>query len=293
MYELIKKYFVLSCLSRADASTNKHLLEILKYLAENTQANPEFKTSYVSLIISKVNYQNFISQSSRLIDKCVHVMNSFQSKDKEQMKQFEMITAFLDCISNHKTWKCFVVQAQPLVSHVEQLLRETTKSYLLKYKSLYDVFGRVLAQNLQSHSLLLSKTCVNSVLSLAVQTLKAYQFQSSVLLLFASCVLTVPAVVNCYVGTVSLKTELDCDLSCRLYALFSDCTKDRISNEFLVHTDLVQAMSFLGNLCSLSAYYDANFQFNADNFIIISNKILDYCAKINTNHSAKTSDVVS
>jgi len=291
IFNLIKKYFQLDRLTSSNNNnekTNLIFINMLKYLLNQIQANTEFNKSYVSLIISAKNYQNFISQSNKLVDKCIQKLtNDISYTTKEKIKYFEIILAFLICLSNHKYWKCFQQQPQ-----LEQLLKETTKSYLTKYCLLYGLFNRVLNQNLQSHCLLLNKTSVTSILCLSIQILRSLNYQSSILLLFCSNILTIPAIVNVYNTTSgSLKTELiDCDLSCRLYALFSDSS----INEFLADKDLLQSISFLGNLCYLSDHFDSNFQFNLDNFIIISNKILDFSNNNNNNNnSTKLSDPLS
>jgi ubiquitin-protein ligase E3 B len=294
IFNLIKKYFQLDRLtttySNKNEKTNLIFINMLKYLLNQIQTNTEFNKSYVSLIISAKNYQNFISQSNKIVDKCIQkLVNDLSYTSKEKIKYFEIILAFLICLSNYKYWKCFQQQQQ---QQLEQLLKETTKSYLTKYRLLYGLFNKVLNQNLQSHCLLLNKTSVTSILCLSIQILKSLNYQSSILLLFCSNILTIPAIVNVYNTTPNLKTELiDCDLSCRLYALFSDSS----INDFLADKDLLQSISFLGNLCYLSDQFDSNFQFNLDNFIIISNRILDFSnnnpTKLSENAAPKTETI--
>lgn len=286
-YILLKKYFLYDRLVRQEKS-NQMLIQILKCLTYQIQTVSEFKTTYVSLIISKTNYQNFIQQSNKLVDKCVLKMQQLNLKDKEHVKQIEIYINFLMCLTNYKLWKCFTQLQQPAV---EQLLKETTRSYSVKLSVLYELFHKLLNQNLQQHNLMLNKLTMSSILNLAIQTLKAHNYQANVLMAFSSSILTIPAVVLSCHSMSALKNELDCDLSCRLYALFSDSTTDSLTNKFLNEKDLVQAVSFLGNLCSLSEFYDSNFQFNLDNFIIISNKILDYCTKLSTSNN-KSNDHV-
>lgn len=287
VYQLIKKYFLIDSISK-HCKKNQIFLDILKYLTNQIQLNSEFKTSYVSLIISKTNYQQFIQQSNKLVDKCIQKLNDINPKDKEQIRQFEICLTFITTLSNYKHWKCFT----QLVVQVEQLLKETTRSYLAKLRVLFPIFNTILNLNLQTHSLLLNKTSVNTIMSLSVQILKSLNYQSNILLSFCSNLLTVPAIVNLYHSTSCLKSEIDCDLSCRIYALFSDSTTDSVTNEFLNDKDLLQAVCFLGNLCSLSDFYDLNFQFNLDNFIMISNKILDHCSKLNMPSNKSTDKVI-
>ncbi len=127
IFNLIKKYFQLDRLTSSNNNnekTNLIFINMLKYLLNQIQANTEFNKSYVSLIISAKNYQNFISQSNKLVDKCIQKLtNDISYTTKEKIKYFEIILAFLICLSNHKYWKCFQQQQQ-----LEQLLQ------LLKHK---------------------------------------------------------------------------------------------------------------------------------------------------------------
>ena len=112
LYDLIRNFFFIDKLkikTKPD-TLNQIFCAICKYLTVNIQKS-DLKTSYMSLIVSKSHYQNFIVQSNRLLGKCVHLLNEINFKEKEQIKHFETYLDLVLVFTNYHCWKCF--EAKP------------------------------------------------------------------------------------------------------------------------------------------------------------------------------------
>ena len=155
----------------------------------------------------------------------------------------------------------------------------------IQSEKIFEVFHKILMHHLNTHNLFLSAHNLASILNVSIQILNSFKFQS--LEEFCSNILTVPGLIK---NINALKTQKsnevsidellhaikECDFTCRLYALFSHSDS---FNSFIQKNDFIQSISFLGNLCSLEKLDFKSFQCNVDNFIIIANKVFDYCAE--------------
>ena len=155
----------------------------------------------------------------------------------------------------------------------------------IQSEQIFEVFHKILMHHLNTHNLFLSAHNLASILNVSIQILNSFKFQS--LEEFCSNILTVPGLIK---NINALKTQKsnevsidellhaikECDFTCRLYALFSHSDS---FNSFIQKNEFIQSISFLGNLCSLEKLDFKSFQCNVDNFIIIANKVFDYCSE--------------
>lgn len=135
-------------------------------------------------------------------------------------------------------------------------------------------------QHLNNYNLILTPENLTSIFLLSTDILKCSGYASNVLSEFATCLLTIPASIKTFQGLKSVNADLilnESNLACRLYPLL---TNTKSCSSFLEGKSFLEAISFLGNLCSLEQLDFESFKLNVDNFLTIATDLIDYCSRL-------------
>lgn len=293
-------------------STDLVLPRLCTHLVLSVQ-NGTFKHSYVSLIINKDLYKDFLRQSKRLLSIALKQMAlraaTSNLKVKDDYFKFDVFLRFIASMTTVARWKCFrkSSSASGFTNSnklVETMLNETARAYLLllqaegiqfsytnnfkKFKvtkasiiiGVYSVFNNCLMQHLNNYNLILTPENLTSIFTLSMETLKCSSYANNALTEFATQLLTIPASIKTFLSLKNVNADVilnESNLACRLYPLL---TNTKSCNSFLDGKSFLEGISFLGNLCSLEQLDLQSFKLNVDNFLVIATDLIDYCSRL-------------
>ena len=274
---LVKKYLFVynkrykNKKDKLDISMLKNLLDHL--VCSITQG--EFKYSYVSLIMNKNNYQNFINQSRQILCLCVSIIDIINLKNVVHLKLLYNIIELIFSLTDFKAWKCFKVDNNPLI---ETLLKETNKSFLiiLFNENLFQKFNNILIQNSANYHPILEKRHLSNILIIAFKILELKNFDESSLKEFSNNLVTIPLIFDQHHEFIKQKSA-EFDL---LNKLFIHLNHYERLKSFLNNKDINLLIFFLGNLCSLSKMNFDILRSNTESLLNISSQIF-----LNSNNS--------
>jgi ubiquitin-protein ligase E3 B len=290
LFDLTQKFLFLN----KKLDSNKQIIEtkILQNICENiTQSilTGDFKHSYVSLIISKENYQNFLSQSHKLLKFVLNTMNSLKIKEPNEKKLFTNIITMLGTFCDSKAWFCFHSVDNELMRKV---INETSKGFLLTLSknAFYQIMFKILIQNSFNYQPLLQNDALTTVLNLVFKILAADSANNSPTTLFDFCsfVMTIPTLFS---NSSNLKQLLDQNLTKKILIMFdSNCLRD-----FTKDKDINCLLCFLGNLCTLCKLDFNTFRLCVDQFLQINTHIFSFyyeTAKQSKSSSSEHADTI-
>jgi len=283
LYELTQKFLFLN------RKSSKRIIDLTVFenICESVNQSiltGDFKHSYVSLIVSKENYQNYLSQSHRLLKFALNTTNSLKIKEPNDRKVFVKIIALFGTLCESKTWHCFQSIDNELMKKV---INETGKGYLLTLNknAFYQKIFKILIQNSFNYQPLLPNEVLTNVLGIVFKVL-ALDSTSTTLFDFCSFLMTIPTI---FASGSNAKLLLDQGLTKRILTMFdSNCLR-----EFTKDKDINCLLCFLGNLCTLCKLDFNTFRQFVDQFLQINTNIFSVYSdttKVNKSSSSSSTD---
>jgi hypothetical protein len=298
LLDSVKKYLFIykmkygrgSSESSVDLTITKNILEHLTC----SIVNGDFKYSYVSLIMSKANYQVFINQSRELLSVAICVLNILNIKNVLHLKVFLAVLELVSVLSESNKWKCFKSQENALI---DTLLKETEKSYL-KNLLACDFFAKlnlVLIQNSMNYHPILDKKQMNSILCIIFKAMEARQFDEMCINEFTNQIITVPLILD----FLHKPNELDLsqikqkiiqhDLLAKTLVYLSE-TGERMKSFIASNKDINYLIFALGNLCSLAKFSFESLRDNTKSLLFVSSQIFLSQSSVSTLGKRKKGD---
>ncbi|CAF0883062.1 unnamed protein product [Brachionus calyciflorus] len=246
--------------------------------------NGDFKHSYMSLILSKDNYQKFLTQSHKVLKLLVDNLDHLNIKDLEHNKIFNNIIRLFTVLSDNNQWKCFPISNRNEM--LDKTLKEISKNYILalKHNSFFEKLMKPLIQNASNHITIISSNVMLQIHSLTFNIFEHSSFDSNDLYIFCSTLLTIPLFFKILEDNSSknssendaneliLKSKIKSSGFCqKIYSILTDT--GRIKTFLSSKNDVNLMIAFLGNICSLSVFDFESLKINIEKFIAINHQV--------------------